>query len=298
MSGLIDALAERNVAAGLTLIQQLMTEGASLTEFCHQVIEHLRSVMVLQMTGEQSFLAELPADTIVQMQRQAQQLALATTLFAIKRFSTATVELKNSHQPQLPLELALIESIQGEVTAVANMGTVGIQAAVPVATVAPVASAPASPVAAAVSPSTAAGEADGANAAPAEAAEPAPLDEAAVKRLHSQWDNFKRMVRDKSGVRVQAALTAVRDIAVGDQTVAFAFGINQFSRDMIAEPEIMGQVVGLLSSVLGRSVKLDCQMGEKAKANQYGSSAPRAAGWRRSVGGICGLYPPGAEVVD
>ncbi|MEZ4678828.1 MAG: DNA polymerase III subunit gamma/tau [Caldilineaceae bacterium] len=265
VSGLIDALAERNVAAGLTLIQQLMTEGASLTEFCHQVIEHLRSVMVLQMTGEQSFLAELPADTIVQMQRQAQQLALATTLFAIKRFSTATVELKNSHQPQLPLELALIESIQGEVTAVANMGTVGIQAAVPVATVAPAASAPASPVAAAVSPSTAAGEADGANAAPAEAAEPAPLDEAAVKRLHSQWDNFKRMVRDKSGVRVQAALTAVRDIAVGDQTVAFAFGINQFSRDMIAEPEIMGQVVGLLSSVLGRSVKLDCQMGEKAK---------------------------------
>ncbi|MCB0122182.1 MAG: DNA polymerase III subunit gamma/tau, partial [Caldilineaceae bacterium] len=56
---LVDALAERNVAAGLTLIQQLMVEGASLTEFCHQVVEHLRHVMVLQMTGERSFLAEL-----------------------------------------------------------------------------------------------------------------------------------------------------------------------------------------------------------------------------------------------
>ena len=64
---------------------------------------------------------------------------------------------------------------------------------------------------------------------------------------------------------MQAALSAVRDMAVADQTVAFAFGNNQFSRDMIAEPEIMGQIVGLLSSMLGRPVKLDCQMGDTAR---------------------------------
>ncbi|MCB0186253.1 MAG: DNA polymerase III subunit gamma/tau, partial [Caldilineaceae bacterium] len=118
VSGLVDALAERNVAAGLTLIQQLMVEGASLTEFCHQVVEHLRHVMVLQMTGERSFLAELPADTVQQIEQQARQLAQPNTLYAIKRFSAATADLKNSHQPQLPLELALIEAIQGEATAV------------------------------------------------------------------------------------------------------------------------------------------------------------------------------------
>lgn len=272
VSDLVDALAERNIAAGLMLLQQLMSEGASLTEFCHQVIEQLRHVMVLQMTGERAFLAELPADSVKQLQKQAQLLPLATTLFAIKRFSSAIAELKNSHQPQLPLELALIESVQGEMMMPAAAGL----------SVAPVL-----PATSAVLPTTIGTTSQGAAAAPSAATpgtiaqpdttpaaqngappvvemEPAPLDEAAVKRLQQQWDHFKKMVRDKSGVRVQAALSAVRDMAVADQTVAFAFGNNQFSRDMIAEPEIMGQIVGLLSSVLGRPVKLECQMGDTA----------------------------------
>lgn len=274
VSGLVDALAERNVAAGLTLIQQLVTEGASLTEFCHQLIEHLRSVMVLQMTGEERFLVELPTDSVQQMQRQAQQIPLANTIFAIKRFSTAIAELKNSHQPQLPIELALIESIQGEMTAVAGQAV-----AVPVTTTA---AAPAVVTAAATAPAPTTTPANGqavnsqattGEAAPASDAattaspdeEPAPLDEAAIQRLRSNWEEFKRMVRDKNGVRVQAAINMVRDIAVADQTVAFAFGNNQFSRDMLAEPETLGQVAGILSSVLGRTVKLECQMGEKAK---------------------------------
>jgi DNA polymerase-3 subunit gamma/tau len=272
VSSLVDALAERNIAAGLTLIQQLMSEGASLTEFCHQLIEHLRHVMVLQMTGEQTFLAELPADTVQQMQRQAQQLPLATTLLAIKRFSAAVAELKNTHQPQLPLELALIEAVQGETllpAAASPLATVaaGPAATAPTTAAGPSTAAPVAPAEAAGPPPSNSAAQNGATTngdAPA-AAEPAPLDEAAVKRLQQQWDQFKKLVRDKSGVRVQAALSAVRDMAVADQTVAFAFGNNQFSRDMIAEPEIMGQIVGLLSSMLGRPVKLDCQMGDTAR---------------------------------
>ncbi|MCB0079672.1 MAG: DNA polymerase III subunit gamma/tau, partial [Caldilineaceae bacterium] len=272
VSGLVEAVAERNVAAGLTLIQQLMVEGASLTEFCHQVVEHLRSVMVLQMTGEQRFVAELPADTIAQMQAQAQQLPLATTLYTIKRFSEAITELKSSHQPQLPLELALIESIQGEVTAGASVPAAAPAIAPPTAAPTQIATQPASATGQNGQAPAASGATNGKAAngqvksdapSPAES-EPPPLDEVAIQRLRSHWEEFKRMVRDKSGLRVQAALAAVRDIAVSDQTVAFAFGNNQFSRDMIAEPEIMGHVVGLLSSVLGRSVRLECQMGEKA----------------------------------
>jgi len=270
VSSLINALAERDIAAGLMLLQQLTTEGASLTEFCHQVIEQLRHVMVLQMTGERTFLAELPADTVQQMEQQAQQLPLATTLFAIKRFSTAVSELKNTHQPQLPLELALIESIQGEMTVAAPVATTApaTPAAAVAATTIPTATATtaqatAAPTAVATTPTDATAAAEDA-AAPAEEVEAAPLDEAAIKRLQQGWDQFKKLVRDKSGVRVQAALSAVRDMAVADQTVAFAFGNNQFSRDMIAEAEISGQLVGLLSALLGRPVKLECQMGDTA----------------------------------
>jgi DNA polymerase III gamma/tau subunit len=216
------------------------------------------------MTGETRFLAELPADTVAQMQRQAQRMPQTTTLYAIKRFSSAIAELKNSHQPQLPLELALIETIQGEATPVVMATAIATPAVAtaPAPTATVVQPTPTTPP---VTTSAAVPALNGETAAQAPPViEEAPLDEAAIKRLHQQWDSFKKMVRDKSGVRVQAAINTVRDIAVADQTVAFAFGNNQFTRDMVAEPETLGDVAALLSKVLGRAVRLECQMGEKA----------------------------------
>ena len=47
------------------------------------------------------------------MQGQMQQLTLPETLFAINRFGEAIQESKGGYQPQLPLELALVEVIHG-----------------------------------------------------------------------------------------------------------------------------------------------------------------------------------------
>ena len=263
---LVNTIATKQVAAGLRLIQDLLTQGASLTEFCHQVIEHLRGVMVLQMAGDADLLNELPRETVQLMQRQAQQLALPTTLYAIKRFSTATVELKGSYQPQLPLELAFIEAVQGEVTAPAMMVMPAVQmtpAPVAVTAVAPTTVAPAQALAAVIN---AAPTQVAAPPEPVEPKEPPPLDLTAIKRLNDQWkDNFLPTVRKQFGVRVEAALRGVRDIAVSQDTVAFAFGANDFTREMIAEPETNGKIVAMLSKILGRSVKLDCQSGERAQ---------------------------------
>lgn len=277
VTDLVNAIAGKQVAAGLRLIQDLLTQGASLTEFCHQVVEHLRGVMVLQMAGDADLLNELPRETVGLMQRQAQQLALPTTLYAIKRFSTASVELKGSYQPQLPLELAFIEAVQGEVTAPAMM----------VMPTAPMASAPVA--ATVIAPTTAtpiAAPAAATNATPTqvvpppEAAapkEPPPLDLTAIKRLNDQWkDNFLPAVRKQFGVRVEAALRGVRDIAVSQDTVAFAFGANDFTREMIAEPETNGKIVAMLSKILGRSVKLDCQSGERAQLTNMITVTPLA----------------------
>jgi DNA polymerase-3 subunit gamma/tau len=263
---LVNTIATKQVAAGLRLIQDLLTQGASLTEFCHQVIEHLRGVMVLQMAGDADLLNELPRETVQVMQRQAQQLSLPTTLYAIKRFSTATVELKGSYQPQLPLELAFIEAVQGEVPAPAMMVMPAVQmtpAPVAVTAVAPTTVAPAQALAAVIN---AAPTQVVAPPEPVEPKEPPPLDLTAIKRLNDQWkDNFLPTVRKQFGVRVEAALRGVRDIAVSQDTVAFAFGSNDFTREMIAEPETNGKIVAMLSKILGRSVKLDCQSGDRAQ---------------------------------
>jgi len=262
---LIDALATKNVTAGLALIQQLVTEGASLPEFCHQVIEYLRGVMVLQMTGDAALLFELPAETVKQMQVQAKQLSGAATFATIKRFNATIQDLKGGYHPQLPLEMALIESIQGEAMLAP---TVIVQqvvqspsptpASAPVPTVTP-------PPPAVVQPPMASPTETKTPEQPVAAPEPPPLDSAAIQKLNARWKEFMSIVRTQCGVQVEAALRAVRDIAVGEQAVAFAFGSNEFSRGMVARPETLGKVVTILSGILGRSITLECQIGDQAK---------------------------------
>jgi DNA polymerase-3 subunit gamma/tau len=254
---LVEALAGKDVARGLRLIQQLVLEGASLTEFCHQVMEHLRGVMVLQMAQDPSLLDELPVEAVRQMQGQAQRMALPATIFAIKRFGEAIPQLKGGYQPQLPLELALIEATQGA------------PAAVPAAPSAP---APSAVPAQATPPAGSKSEAKPPTDKPAPVqteeapvAAPPPLDHAAVQRLRTRWKDFLAAVRQRCGIRVEAALKSVRDVAVADQSVALAFGNNDFTHQMISQSETRGQLAAILSDILGRPVQLECQMGEQAR---------------------------------
>jgi hypothetical protein len=211
------------------------------------------------MTGNTDLLSDLPGETVQQVQAQARKLSQAATIFAIKRFSTAIGELKGSFQPQLPLELALIEAIQGE------------NAPAPTAPQPPSA-APATPsvITTPVTPvNTQKPAADTtiakSSAEVASAAEPAPLDPAAVKKVQARWAEFKQIVRQQCGQQVWAAVNTVRDIAVNAQAVAFAFGNNQFTHDIVAKPETRQRVAAILSNMLGRPLQLECQMGDHAR---------------------------------
>jgi DNA polymerase-3 subunit gamma/tau len=250
---LVEALANKDAPGGLRLVQQLVLEGSSLNEFCHQVVEHLRGVMVLQMAQDPALLNDLPGETVRQMQAQAQRMTLPMTLFAVKRFGEAAAQLKGGYQPQLPLELALIEAVQG--------GPLSIPppAAQP-------ATAPPAPIEASakVPPGKPAPRAPEPSASQPEPAPP-PLDRAAVERLRARWREFLAVVRQRCGIRVEAAFKSVRDVAVAEQTVALAFGNNEFTYQMIAQPETRTQVATILSEFFGRPIQVECQMGEQAR---------------------------------
>jgi DNA polymerase-3 subunit gamma/tau len=247
----VGAIAARDSRQGLALIHKLMIDGASLTEFCHQVVEQLRAVMVLQMTNDASLLNDLPAESVQQMQLQARQMDLPTTLYAIKRFSTAGNELKGGFQPQLPLEMALIEVVQGEVRVPA---TVVVQAP-PVAD--GVATAVATP-SATLAPT--------ANAALlAEEGAPQQPDHAASEMLKRRWTEFQRLVKQRCGNKVLGALNSTKDTAVGKDTLVFAF-TEQYAmvRDMVNTQETRGQLSQILQQMLGRPFQIVFQIGERA----------------------------------
>ncbi len=250
---LVGAIAARDVGRGLAQIHRLVTDGASLPEFCQQVVEQLRAIMVLQMTNNAGLLDELPADTVQQLQAQAKQLDQPTTLYAIKRFSSAIAELKGGFQPQLPLEMALIEVVQGEALSPA---TVIVQSAPASTAAAPAATT--MPGAGKQAPASAATEQSPAGA-------PQPPDEAAGETLRRRWSEFHRLVKQKCGNKVYGALNSAKDTAVGAEMVVFAF-TEQYApvREMVDNPETRDQLSRILQQLLGRPFQVVFQTGESA----------------------------------
>lgn len=278
----VDAIAHHAPADGLRILQGIGAGGGSLAEFNRQLVEHLRGLLMMQTARDAGLLGELPLENQQAIQRQAQSLSAGQTLYAIKRFGAAQQEMKSSVQPSLPLELALIECVQGPAQAPAAgaaqpqviyvpqppaaqpgvFGAPGMQPPpVPSGTHAPIHGIPAAQAPAA---------APGAGSAPSatqDAPEPEapPVDEAAIQRFRSSLNAFKAVIKKRCGIQVAAALNNVLDISIGANQVAFAFGNNPFARDMIAKPDVQPVVVEELSRMLGSSVTLDCQLGLKAK---------------------------------
>ena len=248
----VDALAASDVPAGLSLIHDLLLKGGSLNEFVAQVIEHLRGVMLVQMVGDGALLEDCAPDTVQTMQKQAREIANTDTLWAIKRFSQAMSELKGGFQPQLPLELALIELIEGVQPQPA--------AVVPAQTAAQ----PASPVPPAEAKPTTQPSSSPTKSPVAERPSATPLDADAMQRLRGRWDEFMTTVRERCGPKEQASLRSIKDLAIGGDAVAIAFGNNSFTQGVISEAKTKDAVSGILAEILGQQVTLICQSGEKA----------------------------------
>ena len=252
VAAFVDALATRNVAAGLQLIHDLLLQGGSLNEFAAQVIEQLRGVMLVQMVGDGALLEDLAPDSVQTMQRQAKELSKPETLWAIRRFSEAMSELKGGFQPQLPLELALVEVIEGDQQ----------KAAAPAHT--QTLSQPAAPTPPPVQKRAAQPASRAAKSPVAERKETTPLDAEATQRLRENWEGFLNTVRERCGPKEQASLRSIRDLAIGGDSVAMAFGNNAFTLGVISEARTKDAISAILAEVLGQQVTIICHSGDKA----------------------------------
>lgn len=85
-----------------------------------------------------------------------------------------------------------------------------------------------------------------------------------VRKLRAQWNDVLAAVRPQCGPKQQAALRAVRDIAIGENAIALSFGNNKFARDVISEGETLTLVSTILAQFIGRQVAVECQEGEVA----------------------------------
>ena len=118
VTDVIDALCADNAAAGLDAINQAVDSGADARQFARQIVEQLRALMLIRL-GDPG-LVDLPTEQRAIFSAQAEQLELDRLTRAIKLFNQAALDLRGGWQPQLPLELALVESLQAPPPSLGN----------------------------------------------------------------------------------------------------------------------------------------------------------------------------------
>ncbi|MDE0180057.1 MAG: DNA polymerase III subunit gamma/tau [Caldilineaceae bacterium] len=285
----VDVLASNDIAGGLKLVHQLLLQGASLHEFTGQVVDHLRAVMHVQMVGDGALLEDRPPEALETLQQQAERIPQTQTLTAIKRLTQAMTELKGEYQPQLPLELALVELLQPPQpqpqTAVQEQPqpqTASSQTAVQERPQ-PQTTSSQKAVQEQPQPQTASSQkAAQAVPAPSRARQPAQseaqsgaepaagtgttqaLNADALRLLRQRWGEFLTAVRSRCGPKQQASLRSIKDLAIGADSVAMAFGNNTFAQGVISEAATREAVADILGEFLGQKVSLSCQSGDKA----------------------------------
>ena len=109
----VEALIDRDVGKGLSLIHAALDKGSDPRQFGRQVVDCLRDLLLVRMGNAD--LAEATQETLHWMEAQAGRPALALILRGIHSFSRAASERRSTWQISLPLELAFVETIgEGE----------------------------------------------------------------------------------------------------------------------------------------------------------------------------------------
>ena len=105
---LIGSLADDDLPAALGLINQVADGGADLRQFARDLVDRLRSTMLLAATGDGSTL-DLTDEALEEMRDVVGRVEIGRLLHWLKLFSNLDYQLKNSPYGQLPLELAVVE---------------------------------------------------------------------------------------------------------------------------------------------------------------------------------------------
>ena len=107
---LADAMVAQDVVKGLQVINEAIDSGTDPRQYAQQLVEYLRNLLLVKVASAN--LVEASMEMRNRLEQQAQSLSRAQIMRMIRSFQNALHELKGGWQPQLALELALLESLQ------------------------------------------------------------------------------------------------------------------------------------------------------------------------------------------
>lgn len=104
---LVKHIIEKNVSAGIATINGVNSDGLDLRQFNREMVEYLRSLLLLKTGTDESI--DLPAEDITELKTLTGKASLGQILTATKLFGQLDLSLDS--YSTLPLELAMVDCI-------------------------------------------------------------------------------------------------------------------------------------------------------------------------------------------
>ena len=243
-----DALAARDVAGVMTLVQDMADGGADPRQFARDLVEHLRALFLLQVAPDGGLVEGTP-ERVAELRAQAGRFGRNELLRAVDLLAEAQAVMRRGNT-RLPLELALAKAAMpehaGDPAALAarleRLESGWVQPPQNAVADAPTSGPDATPEApeAVVEPEPVQAPKD----VTVDAPEPAPAAEAGLDELLQQWDAVLEAVKNRSR-RVHAMLQMGRPLSLSATALTLEFpGGYSVHADTCAEHgELIGAAV-------------------------------------------------------
>lgn len=236
---------ERKSSDAIELVNTILVEGGDLQQLTRDTIELLRKLMLLSVSQnlDQFTVMDVPPVLMKNLSRHLEAVTIDELKRLLEVWVSAYVELSNAEIIQLPLELAILESI-------------GTNDANDVAAPSPPKAPEPEP-----SPSEPSPEPEAEpqrQEEPAETEKNAATPEAPAQKsvggLQSAWKDFLSNVR-KENHSLAITLGLAKILAEEDGAVTFGFGY-QFHCDRVMQGENKVIIEKVIASVTGKAVKI------------------------------------------
>ncbi|MGD8397737.1 MAG: DNA polymerase III subunit gamma/tau [Anaerolineae bacterium] len=297
-SALVASLADGDTAAGLDVINRNVADGADPRQFAREVVGYLRGLLLIK-EGAGTRLLNATSEQAAEMEAAAGRMPAGRLLRAIRLFNEAATDLRRGFQsiPQLPLEMALVESLHEDEAPPAAQGSpVASKPASPAPSTKPVASGTQSTASAAQSLAPTAQSPAPTAQSPAPAAQQqAPAahrvaealpDDLTLEKMNAAWDRVLQAVRERNLTAEAVLRTGCHPVEVNGNEVVVTFPYPILG-EKLAHPERHIEIQEALSEVVGARCRVKLVLATEYRPRQAPAvrEAPAAQGGTADASG-------------
>jgi DNA polymerase-3 subunit gamma/tau len=268
---LADCIARRDSARGLKLIHRATDSGADARQLARQTVDYLRGVMMA--ASGNADLVEATPDTRTRMTELAALMPSATLLRAIRAFSYAAGDLRSGWRPQLPLELALVDSIlepaaaepeaAGKPSSAGAAGSGSTYKPAAYKTTPPAAAVPKPPGKTSALP---------ASSPSVPTAGSAPVNGLTLAHIRESWERVLSTIRQRD-IRSHTLFAGTQPDAL-DGDLLSVMVMSDLVKQKCSRPETLLLLQGVLAEVFGAPLRIRFQVGAARAVSEGAAKYP------------------------